>query len=53
MVVDPLGRILVQARSEEAGNAPEDLLVCQIDTDEVRRVREAMPVLEHRRVDLY
>ena len=53
MVVDPLGRVLAQADGDSAGNAPEDLVVCTIDTDEVARARDAMPVLQHRRVDLY
>lgn len=47
LVVDPLGVTLVTAGEEER------LLTCDIEASEVARAREAMPVLEHRRPDLY
>ena len=49
LVTDPLGRVLARGPrgSEEA------LVVCEIDLDEVARVRKAMPALDHRRPELY
>ena len=49
MVVDPLGRILAEGPS----GAQEALVTCEVDLDEVARVRDAMPVLDHRRPELY
>lgn len=48
LVADPLGRVI--ARLDGKG---EGLLVCEIDTDEVACARDAMPLLEHRRPELY
>lgn len=44
-VFGPLGDVLVEGRDE--------LLVCDVDLRAVRSAREAMPVLAHRRPDLY
>jgi len=49
MVVDPLGRVLVEGPS----GAEEALVTCEVDLDEVARARDAMPVLDHRRPELY
>lgn len=47
MVADPLGTILAQAKEGEA------LLVVDIDPGEVASARDAMPVFDHLRKDLY
>jgi predicted amidohydrolase len=47
MVVDPLGNVLA-----EAGDA-EELLLATVDTEDVTRARDAMPVFRHRRPELY
>lgn len=49
LVADPLGRVLAQGPdgSEEA------LVVCDIDLSAVAAARDAMPVLDHRRPELY
>lgn len=47
LVVDPLGVTIATAGDEEC------LLTCSIDTDEITRARQAMPILEHRRPELY
>jgi predicted amidohydrolase len=48
LVADPLGRVIASV----AGN-DEALVVCDIDTDAIERARDAMPVFEHRRQELY
>ncbi|WP_350454201.1 carbon-nitrogen hydrolase family protein [Slackia heliotrinireducens] len=53
LVADPLGRIVASARGSSKGNAPQDLVICTIDTDAVESARDAMPVLDHRRPELY
>ncbi|MCX8033522.1 MAG: carbon-nitrogen hydrolase family protein [Thermoleophilia bacterium] len=47
MVVDPWGMVIAQC-SEGAG-----VVTADIDVDYVREVRERMPVLRHRRLDLF
>lgn len=47
LVVDPLGVAMATAGDEEC------LLTCSIDIGEVTHARQAMPVLEHRRPELY
>ena len=47
MAVDPWGEIL--ARAEEK----EDILFCDIDLSKVEKVRRELPVLQHRRTDIY
>ncbi len=46
-VVDPMGIIVAEAGEEEK------LLVAEIDLERVRRVRELLPVLRHRRKDVF
>lgn len=46
-VVDPQGTTIASAGTEEL------LLTCLVDLDDVTRARKAMPVLEHRRPELY
>lgn len=47
MVVDPWGRILAEADENEI------ILYSTIDLNEITRAREEMPLLKHRRHDLY
>ena len=47
MVVDPWGRVLTDAGTEEK------LVLVDIDSREPERVRRELPVLRHRRTDLY
>lgn len=53
MVVDPLGQA-VQDECQYVGEAPASMLVtARIDLSEVNDARSAMPILEHRRPQLY
>jgi predicted amidohydrolase len=47
MVVDPWGQILGQA------DAGEEVLVVPIDSQRLAEVRQGLPLLKHRRLDLY
>jgi omega-amidase len=47
MVVDPWGNVLADAETEEK------LVLVDIDRREIERVRRELPVLRHRRTDLY
>jgi predicted amidohydrolase len=47
MIVDPWGRIL--ARAEDEGDA---VLTCELDLAELRRIRETLPALQHRRLGI-
>lgn len=47
LVVDPLGQVVARAPEGDA------LLVANVKSDDVERVRAAMPVLAHRRPELY
>ena len=49
LVADPLGRVLARGPR----GAEEALVVCEIDVNEVASARDAMPVLDHRRPELY
>ena len=49
IVADPLGRVIAKG---PAGSG-EALVICEIDTDAVAAARDAMPVLDHRRPELY
>lgn len=48
MVVDPLGRVIARAAGKE-----EELVTCTVDTAEIAAARDAMPLLAHRRPELY
>ncbi|MBR1829482.1 MAG: carbon-nitrogen hydrolase family protein [Atopobiaceae bacterium] len=48
MVVDPLGRVLARAEAKD-----QELVTCTIDLSEVSAARDAMPLLAHRRPELY
>jgi predicted amidohydrolase len=47
LVVSPWGAITAQLGHEE------DCLLAEIDLDEVERVRRELPLLQHRRTDIY
>jgi len=47
MVVDPWGRVI--ARAPDEGDA---VLTCELDLAELRRVREQLPALQHRRLGI-
>lgn len=47
MVIDPWGRIIAQAGDEET------ILYCGLDLDLLPQVRSQLPLLQHRRSDLY
>lgn len=47
LIVDPWGLVLAQAPDRETA------LVAEVDLDEIRRVREALPALRHRRPEAY
>ena len=52
MAVGPLGQEL-PATSIAVGTAGDQLLVVEVDTNEVAAARDAMPILAHRRPELY
>ena len=47
ILVDPWGKILVEAGTEE------ELLLAEVDWDYLEKVRQELPLLQHRRQDLY
>ncbi|KXS40186.1 MULTISPECIES: carbon-nitrogen hydrolase family protein [unclassified Candidatus Frackibacter] len=47
MIVDPWGRKLKEAGNDEA------IIVCNIALDKVKKTRKELPLLKHRRLDLY
>ena len=47
MIVDPWGKVVV-----EAGEDPQ-LLTVEIELDRVKEVRQAIPVFDDRRPDIY
>jgi nitrilase len=47
MAVDPWGRVLVRAAGEGDG-----IWVADLDMTELRRVRQLLPALQHRRLGL-
>ena len=51
MIVDPWGTVL--ARAENRGGRDGECVLAEIHTAEVDRVRARMPVLEHRRPELF
>lgn len=51
MVIDPWGRVL--ARAEGANSQREGFVLCSIDPTLVSLTRDRMPVLQHRRPDVY
>ena len=47
MIVDPWGKILVE------GGIQEEILYAEIDFAQLRKVRQELPLLQHRRPELY
>ena len=47
IAVNPWGQVIEQAGFEE------DLKIVDIDLDEIRKIRNELPVLKNRRTDLY
>lgn len=47
MIADPMGLIIAD------GGEEEKLLICDIDLERIKRVRETLPSLANRRADLY
>jgi len=53
LVADPLGTTVASGPAASDPQGPEALVLARIDTQAVRAAREAMPVLDHRRPELY
>lgn len=47
IVANPWGKVMAQAGEKE------ELIICEIDLDEIKKVREEIPVLKNKRKDLY
>ncbi|MBQ8016764.1 MAG: carbon-nitrogen hydrolase family protein [Methanobrevibacter sp.] len=47
IVTNPWGEVLTQAREKE------ELIICDIDLNEIKKVREELPILKNKREDLY
>jgi len=47
MVVDPWGRII------SAGGTEEEIIYAEIDLEQLQKVRGELPLLQHRRPELY
>ena len=47
IVVNPWGEVIIQADEKE------HLILCEIDLDEIKKVRDGIPVLKNKRDDLY
>ena len=47
IVANPWGEVIAQAGEKE------ELIICEIDLDEIKKVREEIPVLKNKRKDLY
>ncbi len=47
IVANPWGEVITQADEKE------NLIICEIDLDEIKKVREEIPILKNKRNDLY
>ena len=47
IVTNPWGEVMAQAGEKE------ELIICEIDLSEIKKVREELPVLKNKRKDLY
>lgn len=47
MIVDPWGKVIAEAKEDE------EIVVCDLDVEQVRKVREQIPISEQRRLDVY
>lgn len=53
LAADPMGRILGKGASGTHEDGIESLVTCEIDLERMATTRENMPILEHRRPELY
>ena len=53
LVYGPLGELVAQGPYPDGLSKGEGLVIARIDTDEVASARDAMPIFEHRRPELY
>ena len=53
LVVSPLGEIVGRCEDEQVRSKGEALVIARIDTAQVASARDAMPLLRHRRPELY
>lgn len=53
LVADPMGRILAEGAAGTAEDGVEALVVCEVNPETMAVTRENMPILEHRRPELY
>lgn len=47
IVTNPWGELIAEASEKE------ELIICEIDLDEIKKVREELPILKNKREDLY
>ena len=47
IVTNPWGEVVIQAGEKE------ELVICEIELDEIKKVREELPILKNKREDLY
>ena len=47
IIANPWGEILAEASEKE------NLIICEIDLDEIKKIREELPLLKNKREDLY
>lgn len=47
IVTNPWGEVVAEASEKE------ELIICEIDLDEIKKVREELPILKNKREDLY
>lgn len=53
LVASPMGRVLCEGADGADENGADTLLTCEINPDAVADTRKNMPILEHRRPELY
>ena len=53
LVADPMGRVLAQGEGGTKPEGVESLVVCEVNPEIMANTRENMPILEHRRPELY
>ena len=53
LVADPMGRVLAQGAGGTSEDGLESLVVCEVNPEILVSTRENMPILEHRRPELY
>jgi predicted amidohydrolase len=47
IVTNPWGEVIAEASEKE------ELIICEIDLNEIKKVREELPILKNKREDLY